>query len=157
MQPAGLMQALHFPVYPFTIHKNGEKFSIFDRIRKKYVALTPEEWVRQHLVWFLIEEKKYPEGRIIVEYSFTVHNRPVRCDLVVFSATGQPVLIAECKALSVSLTNLTLQQVGRYNISTHAPWLVVTNGLKHICCKVDFESEKFIFSEDFPAYHEIAG
>jgi hypothetical protein len=150
------MQTLNFPTYPLKLVKRQNRVEIFDRIRKKYVVLTPEEWVRQHLIWYLIEELKYPEGLIKLEHSFTVNNNPVRSDVVVFSRDGIPLLLAECKAPSVKIGNDTLQQAGRYNIVTRTKSLLVTNGLKHIYCQVDFEKEEFIFSKEIPAYQDLS-
>ena len=150
------MQPLNFPVYPLRIQQIKKQYRVFDRIRKKYIVLTPEEWVRQHLVWYLIEELKYPEGLINLEYSFTVNNNPVRCDLIVFSSDGKPLLLAECKAPSISIGNTTLQQAGRYNIVTRTNWLIVTNGLKHLCCKVDHKDQKITFANEMPYYQDLS-
>ncbi|PIP54731.1 MAG: restriction endonuclease subunit R [Bacteroidetes bacterium CG23_combo_of_CG06-09_8_20_14_all_32_9] len=149
------MQEINFPSYPLKIRNLQQKLQIFDRLRKKFVALTPEEWVRQHLVWYLIEELKYPEGLIKLEYSFTVNNNQVRSDLVVFSRDGIPLLLAECKAPSVKIGNKTLIQAGRYNIVTRTRLLLVTNGLLHICCKIDFETNKITFIKEIPGYQSL--
>lgn len=150
------MQTLNFPTYPFKLQRVNNQYRIFDRIRKKYVALTPEEWVRQHLVWYLIEDLNYPEGLINLEYSFNVNNNAVRCDLIVFSKDGKPLLLAECKAPSIKIGNETLHQAGRYNIVTKTNWLIVTNGLQKLCCRVDFESQNILFVNDVPEYQDIS-
>ena len=149
------MQLLNFPTYPLKLQKEKGQYRVFDRIRKKYITLTPEEWVRQHLVWYLIEDLKYPEGLIALEYSFTVNNNSVRCDLIVFSRDGKPLLLAECKAPSIILGDETLHQAGRYNIVTKTNWLIVTNGLKNICCYVDFENQKIKYINEIPAYQNL--
>lgn len=149
------MTILNFPTYPLNIRKWQQKLQVFDRLRKKFVALTPEEWVRQHLVWYLIEELKYPEGLIKLEYSFNVNSNPVRSDLVVFSNEGIPLLLAECKAPTVKIGNETLLQAGRYNIVTRTKTLLVTNGLQHICCNVNFENGKITFINEIPDFKSI--
>lgn len=150
------MQPLDFPTYPLKIQKIHQHLHIFDRVRKKYIALTPEEWVRQHLLWYLIEELKYPEGLIKTEHSFVVNQQPVRCDLIVFSKNGTPLLLGECKAPEVKISNDTLHQAGRYNIVTRTNWLFVTNGIQHLCCKVNFENGEISFVKNLPDYKEIS-
>lgn len=146
------MQALNFPSYPLNIRVFKEKKQIFDRLRKKFVALTPEEWVRQHLVWYLIENLNYPEGLIKLEHSFTVNNNKVRSDIVVFSTDVKPLLLAECKAPNIKIGNNTLQQAGMYNIVTKTKYLLVTNGIKNICCKIDFKTNNIYFIKEIPSY-----
>jgi hypothetical protein len=150
------MQPLNFPAYPLKIQKLNQRLQVFDRVRKKYVALTPEEWVRQHLIWYLIEELKCPEGLIKAEHSFVVNQQPVRCDVIVFSKNGSPLLLAECKAPDVKISNDTLHQAGRYNIVTRTNWLFVTNGIHHLCCKVNFENGEISFVKNLPDYKEIS-
>lgn len=150
------MQPLNFPEYPLKLQKLQHQLKVFDRLRKKYVALTPEEWVRQHLVWYLIEELNYPEGLIKTEYGFTVNCQPVRCDIIVFSRNGEPLLLAECKAPSVKIGNSTLNQAGRYNIVTKTRWLVVTNGLQNLCCTINFETREIKFINKIPDYKELS-
>ena len=149
------MQTLNFPSYPLKLVKQQNRLQVFDRIRKKYVALTPEERVRQHLIWYLIEELKYPEGLIKLEHSFVVNNNAVRSDVVVFSRDGIPLLLAECKAPSIKIGNDTLHQAGRYNIVTRTKNLLVTNGLTHLFCVVNFENGEFEFSKEIPVYQEL--
>jgi hypothetical protein len=150
------MQPLNFPEYPLKLRKVKHQIQVFDRLRKKYVALTPEEWVRQHLVWYLIEELKYPEGLIKLEYSFTVNNQSVRSDVIVFSRDGKPLLLVECKAPSVKIGNETLNQAGRYNIVTKTNWLVVTNGLQHLCCTINFETREINFVNKIPDFQDVS-
>ncbi|NCO54676.1 MAG: restriction endonuclease subunit R [Bacteroidetes bacterium CG02_land_8_20_14_3_00_31_25] len=149
------MQALNFPTYHLNIRVFQEKKQIFDRLRKKFVALTPEEWVRQHLVWYLIEELKYPEGLIKLEHSFIVNNNKVRSDIVVFSTDANPILLAECKAPNIKIGNNTLQQAGMYNIVTKTKYLLVTNGIKNICCKIDFKTGSITFVKEIPDYQSL--
>jgi hypothetical protein len=149
------MQSLNFPTYPLKLVNRENHLQVFDRLRKKYIKLTPEEWVRQHLVWYLIEELKYPEGLIKLEYSFSVNKQSVRSDVVVFSRNGIPLFLAECKAPSININNETLKQAGRYNIVTRTKNLLVTNGLTHIFCLVNFENGEITFSNKIPAYQQL--
>jgi hypothetical protein len=125
---------------------------IFDNLRKKYMVLTPEEWVRQHFVQFLIQEKKYPVSLIALEKQLTINNRKKRTDILVFNKEGSPEIIVECKAPKIKITQATFDQIARYNLKLKANFLIVTNGLEHFYCKMDFEKETYIFLQDIPDY-----
>lgn len=125
---------------------------IFDNLRKKYMVLTPEEWVRQHFVRFLIDEKKYPESLIAIEKQLIINNRKKRTDILVFNKYGNPNIIVECKAPSIKITQATFDQIARYNLKLKANLLVVTNGLEHFYCKLDLENESYIFLKEIPKY-----
>lgn len=125
---------------------------IFDKLRKKYMVLTPEEWVRQHYVSYLIEEKKYPTSLIALEKQLTINNRKKRTDILVFNTDGNPEIIVECKAPSIKITQDTFDQIARYNLKLKATFLIVTNGLEHFYCKMDFENETYIFLKEIPDY-----
>ena len=125
---------------------------IFDNLRKKYLVLTPEEWVRQHFVQFLIQEKKYPVSLIALEKQLTINNRKKRTDILVFNKEGYPEIIVECKAPKIKITQATFDQIARYNLKLKANFLIVTNGLEHFYCKMDFEKETYIFLKDIPDY-----
>lgn len=125
---------------------------IFDNLRKKYMVLTPEEWVRQHYVQFLIEEKKYPTTLIAIEKQLTINNRKKRTDILIFNAEGKPDIIVECKAPQIKITQDTFDQIARYNLKLQANYLIVTNGLEHFYCKMDFENETYIFLKEIPDY-----
>lgn len=125
---------------------------IFDKLRKKYMVLTPEEWVRQHFVHFLIDEKKYPISLIAIEKQLTVNNLKKRSDILVFNSDGHPEIIVECKAPSIKITQDTFDQIARYNLKLKATFLVVTNGLEHFYCKMDLENETYIFLKEIPDY-----
>lgn len=141
--------ALNFPPYQFrTTIQNGTEL-IFDRNRKKYVPLTPEEWVRQHLISYLTEYHHIPIGLIGVEVSFTFNKVNHRADLIVYSKNGSPLLLAECKAPEVSITNAVIEQVARYNYILNAEYLLVTNGLAHYIFRDTKKGEWDILS-DFP-------
>jgi hypothetical protein len=119
---------------------------VFDIIRKKYVLLTPEEWVRQHLLHYLIHEKKYPTSLISIERGLTVNGLKKRFDLLAFDNTGKPSLLAECKAPEIKLTQKVFDQIANYNMKFKVKFLLVTNGLQHSMCEFedDFTSYKFI-------------
>ena len=146
------MQKLNLPIYHFKLKKNKNKTYIFDQIRKKYMVLTPEEWVRQHFVKFLIDEKKYPVSLIAIEKQLTINNLKKRSDILVFNAKGKPDVIVECKSPSVKITQDTFDQIARYNLKLQANYLVVTNGLEHFYCKMDFENETYVFLKEIPNY-----
>tara|TARA_R110002049_G_scaffold30211_3_gene102740 strand:+ start:7782 stop:8225 length:444 start_codon:yes stop_codon:yes gene_type:complete len=146
------MQKLNLPNYKFRLKSNENKTLIFDNLRKKYMVLTPEEWVRQHYVQFLIEEKKYPTSLIALEKQLTINNRKKRTDILVFNAEGKPDIIVECKAPQIKITQATFDQIARYNLKLKANFLIVTNGLQHFYCKMDFENETYIFLKDIPDY-----
>lgn len=116
------------------------------------MVLTPEEWVRQHYVQFLIIEKKYPISLIALEKQFTINNRKKRTDILVFNTDGKHEIIVECKAPQIKITQTTFDQIARYNLELKANYLIVTNGLEHFYCKMDFENETYIFLKDIPDY-----
>ena len=146
------MQKLNLPSYPFKLKSNENKTLIFDKLRKKNVVLTPEEWVRQHFVMYLIEEKKYPVSLIAIEKQLTINNRKKRTDILIFNAEGKPDIIVECKAPKIKITQDTFDQIARYNLKLNANFLIVTNGLEHFYCKMDFENETYVFLKEIPNY-----
>ncbi len=146
------MQALNFPQYSFRFKNKENKVSIFDGIRKKFVVLQPEEWVRQHCVQYLIETKKFPKSLINVEKELSINNLKKRYDIVVFNPNGSIRLIVECKAPSVNINQSTFDQIARYNLELNATYLMVTNGLNHYFCQMDFENERYQFLKNIPDY-----
>ena len=146
------MQRLNLPTYNFKLKSSENKTLIFDKLRKKYVVLTPEEWVRQHYVCFLIEEKKYPVTLIALEKQLTINNLKKRSDILIFNTDGKPEIIVECKAPSIKITQNTFDQIARYNLKLRANYLILTNGLEHFYCKMDFKNETYIFLKDIPHY-----
>jgi hypothetical protein len=146
------MIKLNLPTYNFKLKSKENKTLIFDKLRKKYMVLTPEEWVRQHYVSFLIEEKNYPTSLIALEKQLTINNRKKRTDILVFNTNGNPEIIVECKAPSIKITQDTFDQIARYNLKLKANFLIVTNGLEHFYCKMDFENETYIFLKEIPDY-----
>jgi len=146
------VQNLNFPKYNFRFKSNENKTLIFDIIRKKFVVLTPEEWVRQHAIHFLISEKKYPAAHINVEKQLQLNDTVKRYDIVVFNKDGSIQIIAECKAPSIKTNQQTFDQIARYNLALKSETLMVTNGLEHFFCKMDFENKKYLFLKDLPSY-----
>ena len=146
------MQPLNFPSYKFRIKSNENKLFIFDILRKKYVSLTPEEWVRQHFIHYLIEEKNYPISLIAVEKKLTINKLTKRTDILVFNAEGVPYIIIECKAPAIKITQSAFDQIARYNLKLTATYLIVSNGLTHFYCQMDFEKEQYHFLETIPKY-----
>ncbi len=143
---------LNFPPIDAQIRvQNGKQF-IYDIIRKKYIALTPEEWVRQHLVHFLINERQCPKGLIAVERGLKHNGLQRRFDVVVYSRNLTPWLIVECKAPQVAITQQTFDQIARYNMSLQVPYLLVTNGLQHFCCEIDYLQRSFSYLQDVPSF-----
>jgi predicted type IV restriction endonuclease len=146
------MQKLNFPAYSFRFKNSENKVAIFDVIRKKFIILTPEEWVRQHTVQFLLEEKKYPKSYINVEKLIKVNDTSKRYDIAVFKPNGELFLLIECKAPEVAISQDTFDQIARYNLKLKAEYLMVTNGLNHYFCQMDFENEKYVFLKELPNF-----
>ena len=149
------MQTLNLPEYEFRISHADGKPRIFDRFRKKWVALTPEEWVRQHFAVYLVNEKGYPASRMAVEASLKVVRRTKRTDLVVYGRDLSPLLIVECKAPHVAITSEVFDQIVRYNITLQAGYLVVTNGLVHHCCRLDYQNNSYTFLPVIPPHKDL--
>ena len=146
------MQKLQFPTYTFRFKNSENKIAIFDEIRKKFILLTPEEWVRQHVVQFLLQEKNYPKSYINVEKLIKINSLTKRYDIVVYQPNGELFLLIECKAPKVEITQETFNQIARYNLVLNAKYLMVSNGLNHYFCQMDFENEKYIFLEELPSF-----
>jgi len=146
------MQKLNFPNYSFRFKNSENKIAAFDEIRKKFVILTPEEWVRFHCVQFLIQEKHFPISLINVERQLKLGKLIKRYDVVVYNSNGEIHLIVECKAPSINITQSTFDQIARYNMSLKAEYLMVTNGLEHFFCQLDYVQEKYKFLKDLPSF-----
>jgi hypothetical protein len=146
------MQKLNLPTYNFKLKSSENKTLIFDILRKKYMVLTPEEWVRQHFILFLMEQKRYPASLIAIEKQLTINNRKKRTDILVFDSDGKHDIIVECKAPSIKITQDTFDQIARYNLKLNAKYLIVTNGLEHFYCKLDTENKTYIFLKEVPTY-----
>jgi len=152
------MQQLNLPAYEMRLMdgKSG-KPRIFDPIRRRFVSLTPEEWVRQHFLNFLVNYKHYPPSLIAVEVSLTYHKLQKRGDIVVYGNHGRPCLIVECKAPEVQITQDVFDQIAMYNMSLLVDWLVVTNGIDHFACRIDHPARSYSFLQDIPSYDQIVG
>lgn len=146
------MQQLNFPKFSFRFKNSENKVSIFDTVRKKFIVLQPEEWVRQHCVQYLITVKNYPHALINVEKELTINKLKKRYDIVVFNPQGDVHIIVECKAPQIRIDQNTFDQIARYNLILKANYLMVTNGLEHYFCQMDFEGESYVFLKDIPNY-----
>ena len=144
------MQKLNFPEYQFRFKSKENKRLIFDEIRKKFIILTPEEWVRQHVIHYLVKDKKYPASHLSVEKQLKLHDTVKRYDIVVYNRDGGIELIVECKAPNIKISQDTFDQIARYNFVLRANLLMVTNGVEHYFCKMDFEAEKYEFIKELP-------
>jgi hypothetical protein len=148
------MVPLNFPKYAFRFKSRENKMLVFDIIRKKYVALTGEEWVRQHCLHFLVETMGYPAGRILVERRLKVEDLDKRMDVAVCDQRGKVQLLLECKAPEVVLDQKVFDQIARYNWEAKADILMVTNGISHYYCRMDYEKREYLFLPELPAYRE---
>ena len=140
------------PIYNLKMKKKDEKTHIFDEVRKKYLLLTPEEWVRQNFIHYLNKEKNYPLGLMGVEKMVKYNNLKTRADIVLYNIEGNPNIIVECKAPNVKITQDTFNQIAKYNSQLKVKYLIVTNGMKHYCCKMDYETNEITFLEEIPTY-----
>lgn len=146
---------LNLPTYLFRIKNRGEKKIIFDSFRRKWVAFTPEEWVRQNFIRFLIEEKHYPVALVSVEHSLCINQLNFRSDAVIFSKTGAPLVIIEFKAPEVKISQQVFDQIVRYNLELRVKYLMVTNGMSHYCCIIDKELLTYRFLTGIPDYMDL--
>lgn len=144
------MYNLNFPKYDFRFQKYQNKVRIYSTLRKKFVVLTPEEWVRQHCVMYLIHEKKYSAQLMNEEKKVEVNGMSKRYDILVYKPTGQIKLIVECKSPEVKLTQNTFDQIARYNLSLEADCLMLTNGINHYFCQLDYINQSYIFLSELP-------
>lgn len=146
------MIELNLPNYSLKLKKKGNKELIFDPIRKKYLILTPEEWVRQNFIQYLIHDKGYPASLTAVEMGIDLINTKKRCDIVLFNNSGKPHVIVECKAPNVKISQTTFDQIARYNLSLKTDLLIVTNGLQHYVCIMDHQNKCYHFLNEIPHY-----
>jgi hypothetical protein len=149
------MQALNLPAYDCKLkHSDGISF-IFDPIRKKFVQLTPEEWVRQHFLHYLTLHLHYPKSLISMEKGLKYNSLQKRTDLCVYSQEGLPLVLIECKSAEVTISAETVKQASVYNQTIKAPYIMLTNGVQHYCWKVDFATQQFQTLAQIPAFHEL--
>ena len=147
------MQNLNFPPYSFRLKNSENNTHIFDVIRKKFVVLQPEEWVRQHCIQYLLQEKNYPISLINVEKVVLISGLKKRYDIVVFNPDGSITLVVECKAPKVNISQSSFDQIARYNLALKAPYLMVTNGLNHYFCTMNHDLRNYEFLETLPNYN----
>lgn len=146
------MQILNLPTYQFKLKKQGARNQIFDAIRKKYVVLSPEEWVRQNFLQYLIMDKNYPASLIAVEAGLKYNQLQKRMDVLVYDKQGNPHLMVECKAPEVKITQDVFDQIARYNMIFKVKYLVVTNGINHFCCLMDYTANTYSYLENIPDF-----
>ncbi len=149
------MKALNLPTYSLKIKSENDLEYVYDQFRKKYVRLTPEEWVRQNFSHYLVNEKLYPASRMMLEKSLSVNKLSKRCDILICNDNGNPVVMVECKSPEIKIGQNTFEQVSIYNIAFRVKYLIITNGLQHFCCGVDFESRSVDFLSEIPEYDKI--
>ena len=147
-----MLQELNFPKFSFRFKNKENKISIFDVIRKRFVILQPEEWVRQHCIHYLIDYKGYPKALINIEKELIINSLRKRYDIVVFNSDGSIHLMVECKAPSININQNVFDQIALYNLSLNATYLMISNGINHYYCQMDFKNEKYHFLKDIPEY-----
>lgn len=149
------MLSLNLPGFaPKVIEKDGKR-TIYDPVRRKYVALTPEEWVRQHFVNYLVTVRNYPKDLLANEVMVKLNSTSKRCDTVVYDRFLVPLVIVEYKAPSIPITRSVFDQIARYNMVLRVGYLIVSNGINHYCCKIDYDSQTYGFLDGIPAYNEL--
>ncbi|PWS31377.1 type I restriction enzyme HsdR N-terminal domain-containing protein [Pedobacter paludis] len=146
---------LNLPPYPFKITQRDDVVFIFDELRKKHLVLTPEEWVRQHFIQDLIASKKFPKTLIQIEGGLVLNQLQKRSDILVYNAAGEKLMLIECKAPKVRITQSVFEQASRYNSIHQAKWIALTNGLQHVFAKMDLEKGNFVFVEEMPDYLDL--
>ena len=149
------MFRLNLPQYEIKIGEKNGKRTIFDFVRRKYVTLTPEEWVRQHFTHYLTDHKGYPKGLMGNEVELRVGEKRLRCDTILYNKQGQPQMIIEYKAPTIQIQQKTFDQISVYNLLLHVDYLIVSNGLQHYCCKMDYDSQKYLFLKEIPDYQNL--
>ena len=128
---------------------------IFDFLRKKYVALTPEEWVRQHFTHYLVEHKGYPKGLLGNEIELQIGDKRLRCDSILYNKVALPQMIIEYKAPTVPLQQKVFDQISAYNLLLRVDYLIISNGMEHYCCMMDYEHQKYLFLQEIPDYEKL--
>ena len=149
------MLSLNLPTFAAKVKEKDGKHTIIDPVRRKYVALTPEEWVRQHYVNYLITHKGYPKELLANEVPLKLNGTSKRCDSVAYNRFLAPLMIVEYKAPTIEITSAVFDQIVRYNMVLHVRYLAVSNGISHFCCKIDYENFTYSFLEGIPEYKEL--
>ena len=148
------MQSLNLPTYPFKIREAGDHIQIFDPLRKKYLVLNPEEWVRQHFLQYLVNEKKYPASLIRIETGLKYNRLQKRADILIHDILGNPHLLVECKSPTTKISQDTFDQVARYNMTFKVKYLVITNGMNHFCCVMNYDDNSYRYLKEIPFFEE---
>ena len=149
------MIRLNLPTFEIKLSGTKEHPRIYDILRRRYIALTPEEWVRQHFIHFLADHKGYPTALLANEVELTIGGKKLRCDSVLYSRDLKPRMIIEYKAPSIAISQKTFNQIFAYNTLLHADYLVVSNGISHYCCKIDYTNRSYSFLSDIPRYEDL--
>jgi len=149
------MLDLNLPPFDINVKKTNGKLTVFDKLRRKFIALTPEEWVRQHFINYLITEKGYSSSLIANEIQINLNNQKRRCDSVIYSRELSPLMIIEYKSPDVEITQDVFDQIVRYNIVLKVKYLIVSNGLRHYCCRMDYTTQSFEYLPDIPSYTDL--
>lgn len=149
------MYELNLPSFEIRLGGTREKPEIFDFLRRRFVKLTPEEWVRQHFVHWLIEQKGYPKGLLGNEIELQAGEKKVRCDSILYDNNARPQMIIEYKAPTVALSQKVFDQISTYNLLLHVDYLMVSNGMEHYCCRMNYEQKSYEFLREIPDYETI--
>lgn len=156
VQISQAMQQLNLPKFDFRTKIVNGKTLIFDEVRQKYIVLTPEEWVRQNFIRYLVSHLHYPASLMNIEGGLKLHGNSFRADLLVCDKKAKPLVLVEFKSPKVSITQQVFNQIARYNMTYKVPYLIVSNGLQHYCCRVNFNTHDYTFLQEVPSFVEIA-
>jgi len=147
--------SLNLPSFDISIAQRNGRPTVFDPLRRRFVALTPEEWVRQHFVNYLVQHLHYPAGLMANEVELTVGDKHLRCDTLLYNKDMQPQMIIEYKAPHIALSQKVFDQITAYNLLLHVDYLVVSNGMEHLCCQMDYDNRRYVFLHDIPDYNQL--
>lgn len=149
------MQKLNLPPYPIRVQNTGNRTTIFDILRQRYVTLTPEEWVRQHFINYLTRHLGYPTGLLANETEIVIGDKHLRCDSVLYDHNAAPRMIIEYKAPSIKITQKVFDQITAYNLLLRVDYLIISNGIEHYCCKMNYDAGTYTFLQHIPQYSEL--
>lgn len=149
------MHPINLPAFSYKTKQQDGKEYIFDNLRRQFIRLTPEEFVRQHFVHYLVSYKEYPEALLANETSIAIGNVKKRCDTVVYDKFLNPMAIIEYKAATVEINQEVFDQIVRYNMTLRVPWLIVSNGMQHFCCRIDYAANTYRFVREVPDYQQL--
>lgn len=149
------MNELNLPPFDYRIRGSREAPEVYDFLRRRYVALTPEEWVRQHFTHWLVEQKGYPQGLLGNEIALKCGEKTLRCDSILYDKVAKPLMIIEYKAPNVALSQRVFDQISTYNLLLHVDYLTVSNGMEHLCCRMNYEQQRYEFLQEIPNYKDL--